>query len=130
MNAPIAVGIAMNRFTYRHHRHESHSVRMPPSSSPNAAPPPAMAPKMPNALARSDESTNVVLSSPSAEGASMAPNAPCSAGAATSTSNEFAAPPMAEAMENPSRPPMKVHLRPNMSPMRPPSSRSEPNASA
>ena len=60
----------------------------------------------------------------------MAPNTPWSARAATSTSNEFAAPPMAEAMENPSRPPMKVHLRPNMSPMRPPSSSSEPNASA
>ena len=130
MNPPIAVGIAMSRFTYRHHRHESTSVRMPPSSSPTAAPPPAMAPKMPKAFARSDESTKVVLSSPSAEGASMAPNTPCSARAATSTPNESAAPPIAEAMENPSRPPMKVHLRPNMSPMRPPSSSSEPNASA
>ena len=36
---------------------------MPPSSRPIAAPPPAIAPKMPNALARSAGSVNVVVSS-------------------------------------------------------------------
>ena len=52
-SAPIAAGIANSRFTYRHQRQDRHSVRMPPSSRPTAAPPPAIAPKMPNALARS-----------------------------------------------------------------------------
>ena len=95
-----------------------------------AAPVPAIEPKMPNALPRSRGSVNVVVSSASADGASIAPKRPCKARAATSTPKDPAAPPMAEATENPSRPPMKVHLRPNRSPMRPPRSNSEPNASA
>ena len=78
-SAAIAVGIAISRFTYRHQRQDSHSVRMPPSSRPTAAPPPAIAPKMPNALPRSAGSVNVVVSSASADGASSAPKTPCSA---------------------------------------------------
>ena len=50
----------------------------PPSSRPMAAPPPAIAPKMPNALARSDGSVKVVVSRTSAAGASSAPKTPCS----------------------------------------------------
>ena len=50
----------------------------PPSSRPMAAPPPAIAPKMPNALPRSRGSVNVVVSSASADGASIAPKTPCS----------------------------------------------------
>ena len=46
----------------------------------------------------------------------MAPNAPCSVRAATSISNETAAPPMAEETANPARPVTKTHLRLNMSP--------------
>ena len=49
----MAAGTANSRFTYRHQRQERYSVRMPPSSRPMAEPPPAIAPKMPNALARS-----------------------------------------------------------------------------
>jgi len=48
----------------------------PPSTRPTDAPPPAIAPKMPNAFARSGEPANVTVSSPSADGASNAPNAP------------------------------------------------------
>ena len=58
----------------------------------------------------------------------MAPNAPCSARAATSIPNEIAAPPMAEAAANPIRPVMNTHLRLYMSPSRPPTSSRLPNA--
>ena len=87
-----------------------------------AEPPPAIAPKMPNALPRSDGSVKVVASSASADGASSAPKTPCSARAATSTPKDPAAPPRAEAAAKPSRPPTNAHLRPNRSPSLPPSS--------
>ena len=51
-----------------------------------AAPPPAIAPKTPNALARSLGSVNVTVISDSAAGASSAANAPCSPRAANSSS--------------------------------------------
>ena len=69
----------------------------PPSSSPTDAPPAAIALKMPNALARSGEPWKVTVSRPSADGASSAPKAPCSARAATSIPNDCASPPIAEA---------------------------------
>ena len=130
ITALTAAGIANSRLTYRHQRHDSTSVRMPPSSRPIAAPPPAIAPKIPNALPRSSGSVNVVVSNDNAEGASSAPNAPCSARAATKTPKDCAAPPSADAIANPSKPTTNVHLRPNRSEMRPPSSRRLPNASA
>src|SRR3954462_3075530 len=129
-NATTAAGSANSRFTYRHQRQLAYSVSRPPSSRPIAAPPPAMAPKMPNALARSDGSVKVVVSRPSAAGASSAPKTPCDARALTSTPKLPAAPPIAEATAKPIRPAMKVRLRPKRSPMRPPSRSSEPNASA
>ena len=52
-SATIAVGTAITRLTYRHQRHDSTWVSAPPSTSPTDAPPPAIAPKIPNALARS-----------------------------------------------------------------------------
>ena len=103
---------------------------MPPSSRPIEAPLPAIAEKMPNALARSDGSVNVVVSSDSADGASSAPNAPWNARAAASIPNDWAAPPTADAIANPDSPAMKVHLRPNRSLSRPPSNNRLPNASA
>jgi hypothetical protein len=81
-------------------------------------------------LPRSAGSVNVVVSSESAEGASIAPNAPCVARAATSTPKLSAAPPTAEAVAKPSNPAMKVHFRPKRSAIRPPSSSRLPNASA
>ncbi len=63
---------------------EAYCVSTPPSSRPTEAPLPAIAPKMPNALLRSRRSVKVVVSSDSAAGASSAPNAPCTARAATS----------------------------------------------
>src|SRR3954453_21221054 len=122
--------MANSRLTYRHQRHDSVSVRMPPSSRPIAAPPPAIAPKIPNAFPRSSGLVNVVVSSDSADGASRAPNAPCNARAATRTPKLCAAPPSADAIANPSNPITNVHLRPNRSAMRPPRSSRLPNASA
>ena len=91
---------------------------------------PAMAPKTPNALARSCGSVNVVANRESAAGASIAAKTPCSARAPTSSSKLWAAPPSADAPAKPTRPAMNVHLRPNRSAMRPPSSSRLPNASA
>ena len=87
----------------------------PPSSRPIDAPLPAIAPKIPNAFARSAASVKVVVSSDSAAGARIAPNSPCTARAATSMSKLCAAPPTAEATAKPARPPMNVHLRPKRS---------------
>ena len=103
---------------------------MPPSSRPNDAPAVATAEKMPNAFARAGEPANVTVSSESAEGASSAPNAPCSARAATRTPKDGASPPKNDAAEKPIRPPMKVHLRPKRSPIFPPMSSRLPNARA
>ena len=103
---------------------------MPPSSRPTDAPAVATAAKMPNAFGRSGESANVTVSSDSADGASSAPNAPCSARAATRTPKDGASPPRNDATEKPIRPPMKVHLRPKRSPSLPPMSSRLPNASA
>ncbi len=127
---PTIAAAAKKRFTYRHQRQDSHSVSTPPSSRPAAAPEPAIAPKTPNALPRSSGRVNVVASSDSAEGASSAPKTPCSARAPTSTPNDPAMPPIAEATAKPARPTMKVHLRPNRSPRRPPNSSRLPKASA
>ena len=105
-------------------------MRTPPSTSPTAPPPPATEPKTPKALARSLGSVNVLTSVESAPGASTAPKTPCAARAATSMPKDVEAPPTAEAIAKPAMPPRKAHLRPNMSPMRPPSSSRLPKASA
>lgn len=88
-----------------------------------------MAPKMPNARARSFGTVKVVVSTARAVGASSAPNAPCSARAPTSSPKVPAAPPSAEAPAKPMRPMMKARLRPMRSESRPPNSRRLPNAS-
>jgi hypothetical protein len=82
---------------------------------------------MPNALARSLGSVNVVVSSDSAEGTSSAAKAPWQARAVTSMAKLTDAPPMAETTANPARPARKVVLRPSRSAIRPPSSNKLPN---
>src|SRR5215471_14617994 len=129
-NATIVVGTAITRLTYRHQRQDKSCVSAPPSISPSEAPPPAIAPKIPNAVGRSPDPSNVTVSNPKAEGASSAPNAPWNARAATSTPKDWASPPIAEATENPTRPAISVHLRPNRSVSFPPSSSRLPNDSA
>ncbi len=122
--------MANTRLTYRVQRQERLSVSRPPSSSPIEVPLAAIALKMPKAFGRSGESWKVMVSSDSADGASSAPNDPCNARAATSTPNDGASPPRADAPANPSSPATNVHLRPNRSPSLPPSSSRLPKVSA
>src|SRR5216683_8323431 len=128
--APATAIAANTRLTYRHQRHDRYSVSTPPRISPTALPPAATEPKTPKGLPRSRGSVNVLTRVPRAAGARTAPNAPCSARAVTRTTNDPAAPPIAEAMANPTRPVMNTHLRLKMSPSRPPTSSRLPNASA
>src|SRR6267143_4803675 len=128
--APATAIAANTRLTYRHQRHDRYSVSTPPRISPMALPPAATEPKTPKALPRSRGSVNVLTRVPSADGARTAPNAPCSARAVTRTTNEPAAPPIAEAIAKPTRLAINTHLRLKMSPSRPPTSSRLPNDSA
>jgi hypothetical protein len=84
---------------------------------------------MANALPRSRKSVKVVVSRARTDGASSAPKAPCTVRAVTSIGKLTDAPPMAEAPAKPANPMINVRLRPNMSPIRPPSRRRLPKAS-
>ncbi len=129
-SAPASATPAKMTFTYITQRHDAHSVSMPPSRSPTAAPAPDNALKMPKAFGLSAGSVKVTLSSESAAGASSAANSPWATRAATSISKLPAAPPTTDAAAKPIRPVMKVVRRPNRSPSRPPSSSRLPNAKA
>jgi len=120
---------AKTRLMYRHHRHDRYEVSAPPSSSPTAAPAPAMEPKIPKALPRSFESLNVVVSSDSAAGASIAANTPWHARAVTSIAKLTEAPPTAEATAKPTRPVRNITFRPIRSASRPQNSSRLPNDS-
>ena len=89
-----------------------------------------MAPYTPNARPRSLGSLKVVVSIPSAAGASSAANSPWQARAVMSMVKLTDAPPTAEATAKPISPVRNVTFRPNKSPSRPPNSRRLPNASA
>src|SRR5438309_8293248 len=128
--APTTATAANTRLTYRHQRHERYSVSTPPRISPTALPPAATEPKTPKALPLSRGSENVLTRVPRADGARTAPKAPCSARAATRTTNEPAAPPIAEAIAKPTRLVINTHLRLKVSPSRPPTSSRLPNDSA
>ena len=130
ISAPATATAAKIRLTYSAQRQDRYSVRTPPRMRPTAPPPPATDPKTPNARPRSRGSRKMLIRVPSADGARIAPNAPCRVRAATSMPNEVAAPPSAEDSANPIRPVMKTRLRLYMSPSRPPSSSRLPKASA
>ena len=111
---------------------DSNSVRMPPSSRPT---------RRAAAGDRAEDAERLAAlvgvgerrgrAAPSADGASSAPKTPCGARGADEHAERLGArrrSPRRRA--KPIRPPMKVHLRPNRSPRRPPSSSRLPNASA
>ena len=68
----------MGTLTKKIHRHDARSVSTPPSSSPTAPPPAAIALQIASAFARSVPSLNVAVMIERTAGASSAPPSPCS----------------------------------------------------
>jgi hypothetical protein len=121
-SAPRPIGT----LTKKIHSQPAYSVRTPPASTPMAAPEPAMAPRMPRALLRSEPSRNVTETIEKTDGARIAPPRPCSARNAMSMPDEVARPQASEKRANAPRPTMKSQRRPSRSPTRPPRSRKPP----
>jgi hypothetical protein len=122
----IAIGTLMRK----HHCQPAYSVRMPPRSTPMAAPDPAIAPRIPSALFRSAPSTNVTETIENTDGARSAAPAPCRILNVTSIVDDVDRPHSSEQIANAMSPAMNTFLRPSRSPMRPPSSRNPPKVSA
>ena len=117
-------------FTKKIHSQDRRSVRIPPISTPAAAPSPPTAPQAPSAMLRSRPSRNVVVRMDSAEGVIVAAPSPWSARAAISDSSLHASPQRSEPTEKMTRPAMNTRLRPRMSARRPPSRRKPPKTRA
>jgi hypothetical protein len=101
-------------FTKKIHSQLSMSVSTPPSSSPNAPPPAAIALQTPIAFVRSS-SANVVVMIDSAAGETSAPPSPCSPRAATSHVSLVASPLRSDANEKTATPQRKRFLLPSRS---------------
>src|ERR1035437_7167320 len=127
---PISDNAAKKRLIVRHHRHDAHCVSTPPSNRPMAAPDPPTAPKMAKAFARSLGSRNANANAARAAGANSPPKTPWTAREVTSTAKVLAAPPTADARENPMSPTMRDVRRPHKSLRRPPRNIKEPKANA
>jgi hypothetical protein len=111
------------------HRHDSNSVSVPPTSSPIAKPPLAMAENRASARIRAFVSVKVVVMRASVFGPAIAAPSPCTILAVTSQAAEVARPPASEASVNNPTPPTNSLRRPIRSPARPPSSSRPPNTS-
>ena len=107
----------------------SHSVSSAPSSGPDTAPRPTIAPKSPNTLPRSCAG-KVAWTIDRTCGTIIAAMAPWRMREATSISGFAAKPQRAEARVKPPMPTRKSRLRPWMSPSRPPVTRPAAKASA
>ncbi len=118
----------IGRLTMNTQRHDNRSVRMPPSSSPTAAPPAAMPLHTLSAFVRSSCSVKVVVMIDSAAGDTSAPPRPCRARPRMSTCELCASALSAEATANSVTPIMNRRRRPSRSAARPPSSRKPPNS--
>src|SRR3954451_8073022 len=115
--------------TKKIHRQENDCVSQPPSTSPKAEPPIAIAAQTPSARARSFPSENVVEMIESAAGEISAAPRPCSARKPISIPELAARPFSSEAAVKMTSPMRKSRLRPRRSPARPPSKRKPPNTS-
>ena len=115
--------------THSTHSQLSHSVSMPPSSTPTAPPEPATAPHTPIALLRSGPSAKVTVRIDSAAGETIAAPSPWAARAAMSMPSLVENPPTSEATLNTTSPRMNILRRPTRSATRPPSSRKPPKTS-
>src|SRR5439155_26370451 len=109
------------------HSQPAYFVRMPPKSTPAAAPLPPIAPQIPTALFRSDPSSNVVMMIASVAGDTIAAPIPCTVRAPIRKPIEVARPQKSDAIENSAIPIMNIRRRPSRSAARPPSSRRPPN---
>ena len=106
------------------------SVKIPPKSTPAAAPNPPTAPQTPSAMLRSLPSEKVVIRIESAAGAMIAAPKPWSARAPISDGSFQASAARSDAAVNTASPAMNRRRRPMRSAARPPSSRKPPNTSA
>ncbi len=120
----------MGTLIQKTHSQPAYSVSTPPSSTPIAAPAPAIAPRMPRALLRSAPSSNVTSVIENTEGASRAEAPPWSRRATMSMVSDCETAQSSEKATKPTRPTMNTRRRPSTSPSRPPSSRKEPKVRA
>ena len=111
------------------HGHERSCVSAPPTISPTALPPIAIAAHTPRAFARSAPSANVVVTIASAAGEMNAAPSPCSAREPISIPELDESPSRSDAAVNTTSPKRKSRLRPSRSPARPPSRRKPPKTS-
>ena len=124
------IAIPTGTFTKKIHCQPRYSVRIPPSSTPAAAPLPATAPQIPNALLRSAPPwLKDALMIASVAGEMIAPPSPWSARNTISHAPLCAKPHMSEPNVKSAMPIMNTRRRPNTSAARPPRSRKPPNAS-
>ena len=121
--AMIPIGTLMKKIQ----RQENAWVSAPPSTSPTAEPPIAMAAQTPSARARSFPSANVVEMIESAAGEMSAAPRPCRARKPISIPELVAIPFRNEAAVKMTRPMRKNRFRPRRSPTRPPSRRKPAN---
>ena len=105
-------------------------VRMPPMSTPAAAPKPPTAPQTPKAMLRSLPSVKVVERIDSAAGVITAAPRPWNARAAISEASDQARPARSDEIVKTTMPIRKMRRRPSRSAARPPRSRNPPNTSA
>ena len=112
------------------HSQLSASVKMPPSSTPAAAPKPPTAPQTPSAMLRSLPSEKVVMRIERAAGAMIAAPRPWSARAPINEASLHASAARSDATVKTARPPMNRRRRPARSAARPPRRRNPPKTSA
>src|SRR3984893_6993291 len=98
--------------TKKIHGHERSSVRAPPSTSPAAAPPEAIAAQTPSAFERSEPSSKVVVMIASAAGEMNAAPRPCRARNPISIPEEVASPLKSDATVNTTIPARAKHGHP------------------
>ena len=128
-SAATKTAIPTGMLTKKIHGHENASTRIPPSRSPTAAPPTAIAAQTLIALLRAGPSSKVVVMIESAAGAISAPPRPWRPRAMMRNSELGASPFNSEATVKITTPTRKIFFLPMRSPARPPSSRKPPKTS-
>ena len=126
----ISAAMPTGTLTKKIHGHERKSTRMPPKSTPKAAPTPPTAPQPPSAMLRSRPSLKVATRMDSAAGVMVAAPSPWNARKAMRDASLQASPQRSEPSVKTTAPKMNTRRRPSRSAERPPSRRKPPNTSA